>query len=125
MIYTFFFAVLCIFNVLRCFGTDLNGNRVYAIIGGLLGALVSGILIFGAATRNKVAIIVWICINAVLEIIGVIFGIVILAGIGSIGHEVSTAAAIVGAVFLIAACLFSIWVIYVAKKAIDEITEGQ
>ena len=47
------------------------------------------------------------------------------AHLGMMNHMGIDLIAIVGAVFLIAACLFSIWVIHVAKKAIDEITEGQ
>ena len=117
-----FFTVLAIVNLLSCFGTDEYRPRYLIIIGGIISALICGILILGAATRNATAIIVWIVFAVIQNIISAVLAILLLAKVGT---KVGAGGVVVVAIFLIAAFIFQIWVIYVAKKAIDEIREGQ
>ena len=60
--------ILVVLNLLSCFGFIWNAELLPYCLIGIFGALVSGILIFGAKKRNRIAILVWI----VFAIIGVV-----------------------------------------------------
>ena len=103
---------------------------------GMISALMHCILIFGAHTRNKTAILVWI-ILAILACIGVaiiaILGVVAVAGVAAFAgaHAGAGAAgpvavvAVVFIIFMIGIILFQIWTIIVAKNARKEIEVGK
>merc|ERR1711979_60762 len=92
-----FFVVL---SLLNCLGQDENGGRLQNIISGLVGAVIAGTLVYGAKTRNRLAILIWIVL-AVIECILVC----IFVGI------------------YVAIIFFIIWTIVVAKNARQEILE--
>ena len=103
---------------------------------GMISALIHCILIFGAHTRNKTAILVWM-ILAILACIGVaiiaILGVVALGGVSALAgaHAGAAAAgqvavvAVVFIAFMIGIILFQIWTIIVAKNARKEIEAGE
>ena len=62
--------VFVVLSLLGCLGGDLQ-----SIIGGIVGALINGILVFGAHKRNSTAILVWIILAIIQCIVFVIFGI--------------------------------------------------
>ena len=55
-------------RIVSCFGKD-EEYRIYNIIEGIAGALISCLLIFGAFKRSSTAILVWMILS-VIEIIG-------------------------------------------------------
>jgi len=114
-------------NVLFCLFGDASH-----ILSGIYGALVSGILIYGAHKRNRTAILIWM----VLTIIGVIG--LIIASVWVIyaivfasdslheldididaedGLGLAVLSVIIAGIFI----LFEIWTIIVAKRARAEI----
>ena len=120
-------------SVLTCFGIDDKGNRYYACIGGILGALIAGILILGAAIRNATAIIVWIVFAVIKLIFWLIVTIAVIVGLAMVddnvpdskGKDLAIGWVVFGLILAIVEIIYTIWSIYVAKKAIDEIREGQ
>merc|ERR1712223_698734 len=113
-------------NVLFCLFGDAS-NILY----GIYGALVSGILIYGAHKRNRTAILIWM----VLTIIGVI-GLIVVSVLAIIfvsdsefvsefdteidagdGLGIVVLSVIIAGIFI----LFDIWTIIVAKRARAEI----
>jgi len=114
-------------NILFCLFGDASH-----ILSGIYGALVSGILIYGAHKRNRTAILIWM----VLTIIGVIG--LIIASVWVIyailfvsdtldeldididaddGLGLAVLSVIIAGIFI----LFEIWTIIVAKRARAEI----
>ena len=59
------FIVICILN---CFNENEDGEHFYNIIGGIVGVLIDGLLVYGAHARNSTAILVWIVL-AIIECI--------------------------------------------------------
>ena len=137
--------VLAVLSALSCFNIEVSLGKLYLyfdkgqgemadgmIANGIIGALIHCILIFGAHTRNKTAILVWM-ILAILACIGVaiiaILGVVALGGVSALAgaHAGAAAAgqvavfAIVFIAFMIGIILFQIWTIIVAKNARKEI----
>jgi len=113
-------------NVLFCLFGDASH-----ILSGIYGALVSGILIYGAHKRNRTAILIWM----VLTIIGVI-GLIVVSVLAIIfvsdsefvsefdteidagdGLGIVVLSVIIAGIFI----LFDIWTIIVAKRARAEI----
>ena len=118
-------------SILICFTSDANGNRALPIIWGLIGAIIAGILILGAAIRNATTLIVWIVLAVVQCIIStglLIWTIVKVSDLDDHVDDKDKDVAIAVVVVLIVAgivgILFRIWSMYVAKRAIDEIREG-
>jgi len=113
-------------NILFCLFGDASH-----ILSGIYGALVSGILIYGAHKRNRTAILIWM----VLTIIGVI-GLIVVSVLAIIfvsdsefvsefdteidagdGVGIVVLSVIIAGIFI----LFDIWTIIVAKRARAEI----
>ena len=46
-------------NLLICCMPDTNGNYVTTVLVGVICALINGLLIYGAATKNDTAIVAW------------------------------------------------------------------
>ena len=67
--------VLAVLSLVSCFGQGWN------ILYGIYGALVYGILIFGAKKRNPTAILVWM-VFAIIDVVWAIV-VVVLAIIGA------------------------------------------
>ena len=123
--------VLAVLSGLSCFNMVAG-----AIVNGIIGAVIHCILIFGAHTRNKTEILVWM-ILAILACIGVaiitILGVVALGGVSALAgaHAGAAAAgqvavvAVVFIAFMIGIILFQIWTIIVAKNARKEIEAGE
>ena len=137
--------VLAVLSALvSCFNIEVSLGWLYiylhrgqgALAIGMISALIHCILIFGAHTRNKTAILVWM-ILAILACIGVaiiaILGVVALGGVSALAgaHAGAAAAgqvavfAIVFIAFMIGIILFQIWTIIVAKNARKEIDAGE
>ena len=115
--------ILAALSFIGCF----NGRD--GIINGIIAAIIHCILIFGAHTRNRTAILVWMvltilsCIGyAILAVLGVI-GIVHAGESGAGGDAVSVL--VVFIVYMVGIILFQIWTIIVAKNARKEIEAGQ
>ena len=78
--------IFVILGILNCFGEDEKGERLTNIIGGVVGALINGLLVYGANARNSTAILVWmvlaviecilVCVFAVLLVIAIILKLV-------------------------------------------------
>ena len=132
--------ILAFFSVLSCFN-EMQG----AIANGIIGAVIHCILIFGAHTRNSMAILVWM-IFAILSCIGLaimaVLSLIVIAHAGVAGAGGGAPGGLVGAdiadiagatagvaavflVFLIGVILFQIWTIVIAKNARREIEAGQ
>ena len=129
MSYIFLLTVLCILSILTCFSSDANGNRAFPIIWGLIGAIIAGILILGAAIRNATTLIVWIVLAVVQCIITIGTFIWTIVKVVEHDDDVSDSDLAIGLVVVlfiaqIGGLLFKIWSIYCAKRAIDEIREG-
>ena len=112
------FIVLCILN---CFNQNEDGEYLYNIIGGIVGALINGLLVYGAHTRNSTAILVWMVL-AIIEciclcVITVLF-VIAVAYAGVLHWIVILVVAIYAGTIL-----FTIWTIVVAKNARREIKE--
>ena len=120
-------------SILGCLQGDLQ-----SIIAGIVGALINGILVFGAHKRNSTAILVWIILAIIQCIVFVIFGILAILLIvavnttnGSYNEEflqikkAVTIGVIIGAiiavVIYVATIILYIWAIIVAKNARREI----
>ena len=111
----------------------MNGGRIFAIINGILGALISGILILGAAIRNAGPIIAWIVfaiIRCIIVAIFIIAAIVALAVHEDDGPDSKLKDLVIGVVVFwiiagIAEIIYKIWAIFVAFKAIGEIRRGE
>merc|ERR1719300_11263 len=62
-------GILCVIsNLLICCMPDTNGNYVTTILVGVICALINGLLIYGAATKNDTAIVAWM-VFAIIEVI--------------------------------------------------------
>ena len=112
--------VLAGLNLLTCFN---KGNGAEEVLSGIYGALISGILIFGAKMRNPTAILVWIAL-AIINVVGLIVWTVsaIIALIAITDHvTLAMVFPFIFIIFLGAMIMFEIWTIIVAKKARDEI----
>ena len=130
--------LLVVLNLLYCLGTDEYGHRTTNVVYGILGALISGILVFGAIKRNSKAILVWIilaiiecialAVEAALLVIGLSLSNETIAEVSEVPlKDVSAVKA--GMVFFLLFCIggifFTIWTIIVAKNARKEIQNGQ
>ena len=129
MSYIFLLTVLCILSILTCFSSDGDGNRAFPIIWGLIGAIIAGILILGAAIRNATTLIVWIVLAVVQCIITIGTFIWTIVKVVEHDDDVSDSDLAIGLVVVlfiaqIGGLLFKIWSIYCAKRAIDEVREG-
>ena len=112
------FVILCILNCLMFF----NDENLYNIIGGIVGALMNGILVYGAYARSSTAILVWI-ILAIIECICMCVLtvlIVIALGYAKVLHLIHILVVAIYAGII----LFTIWTIVIAKNARIEIKEG-
>ena len=69
--------IFVILSLLGCLGGDLQ-----SIIGGIVSAVINGILVFGAHKRNSTAILVWIILAIIQCIVFLIFGILAIIAIG-------------------------------------------
>ena len=114
--------IFIVLSILNCFKKDEDGGHLYNIIGGIIGVLINGLLVFGAHTRNSTAILVWMVL-AIIECI--ILGIVIVLFIIAITYAgfFHWIIALVVAIYA-GIILFIIWTIVVAKNARREIKEG-
>ena len=116
--------VLAVLSLIGCF----NGRD--GIINGIIAAIIHCILIFGAHTRNRTAILVWMVLT-ILSCIGyailAVFGVIAIAGhAGAAGAAGETlGVVIVFIVFMIGIILFQIWTIVIAKNARREIEAGK
>jgi len=108
------FAVL---SILSCFGDFPDTTK---IISGIVWTLISGVLIYGAHTRNSTAILVWMilaAIECIWVIVIAIFAIIGLIGGGAGGGAIFAIIIFAGIIF------FLIWTIIVAKNARNEIKD--
>ena len=118
--------VLAVLSLIGCF----NGRD--GIINGIIAAIIHCILIFGAHTRNRTAILVWMVLT-ILSCIGyailTIFAVIAIAHAGAAGAAGAAGKAVgvvvVLIVFMIGIILFQIWTIVIAKNARREIEAGQ
>ena len=110
-----------IFSLLSCVGGKTENITI-----GIIGALINGILVFGAYTRNSTAILVWMILG-VLECIGLIV-VVIITTIFLISGN-ATGIFLGGGIFAIIICVgmifFCVWTHIVANNARKEIHESQ
>ena len=123
--------VLAVVSLLNCYKDPIHG---------IVGALISGILIFGAKMRNPTAILVWM-VFAIIEVVWLIV-VAVMATIAAIDPDrISSAISShlresnlrdqinthIGSVmtilviFIVPIIIFEIWTIFVAKKAREEI----
>ena len=111
----------------------MNGTRIFSILFGILGALISGILILGAAIRNAGPIIAWIvfviahCIIMTILVILAIVGLAVYEDdvADSKLKDVAIGLIVFWIVLEIAEIIYKIWAIFVAFKAIGEIRRGE
>merc|ERR1711935_183721 len=124
--------VVC--SVLGCFGQQPDGSRISNIVGGIAGALISGILVYGAVKRSSTAILVWMilaivqCIGfAAIAILAVVAMSVVAGAASGVTADVAVAGITAGVIVIVVyggMILFVIWTIIVAKNARREIDEG-
>lgn len=88
------FIVCSLFN---CLGTDANESRTSNIVTGLVGALISGLLVYGASKRNSTAILVWMILAIIECIVFAILAILAIVGLGYV-HSEAIGYAIIGKV---------------------------
>ena len=122
-------------TIMGCLRLSQDNNGLLDLAPGIVGFLVSALLVFGAHSRNRTAILVWMylaIIDFILDI--VIAGVTIKFLIDvkeASGHfepfgpiEIPTpniAGAVVAVIILIGKMIFSIWTIIVAIFATKEI----
>ena len=115
-------VIFFVLNILVCF-LGISGD-LKSIVSGVLGALNSGILIFGAYKWNSTAILVWMILVAIECFVDfILFGIEIfdIASAPTIDVEEGIVFGIM-AIFLYAGVIiFTIGAIFVAKYAREEI----
>merc|ERR1711973_795318 len=116
--------IFIVCSLLNCLGTDANGSRTSNIVGGLVGALISGLLVYGASKRNSTAILVWMILAIIECIVFAILAILAIVGLGYVRSE-AIGYAIIGIIIFIGLIFFHIWTIVVAKNARREIKEGE
>ena len=95
---------------------------------GIVGALLSAILVYGAHARNHTAILIWMvfailqCIGAVIA--GIYFTILVVGANKELrGDELIIFIVLIIYIFVV--ILFQIWTIFVATKARKEIQQDQ
>ena len=98
------------------------------IAAGIVGALISAILVYGAHARNHTAILIWMvftilqCIGAVSA--GIYLTILVVGGNKKLmGDELIIFIVLI--IYIVVVILFQIWTIFVAKKARKEIQQDQ
>ena len=79
--------IFIVCSLLNCLGTDANGSRTSNIVGGLVGALISGLLVYGASKRNSTAILVWMILAIIECIVFAILAILAIVGLGYVRSE--------------------------------------
>merc|ERR1712170_44468 len=62
-------VIFVVLSLLNCLGQDENGGRLQNIVSGLVGAVIAGTLVYGAKTRNRLAILVGIYVAIIFFII--------------------------------------------------------
>ena len=106
-----------------CFTGEYVGIAV-----GIVGALVSAILVYGAHARNHTAILIWM-IFAILQCIGAvsagIYFTILVFGANKklMGDELIISIVLI--IYIVVVILFQIWTIIVAMKARKEIQQDQ
>ena len=73
-------VIFVVLSLLNCLGQDENGGRLQNIISGLVGAVIAGTLVYGAKTRNRLAILVWIVLAIIECILVCIFVAIMVVG---------------------------------------------
>jgi len=113
--------IFVVFSLVSCMGTDQYGGRLNNIISGIIAAVINGVLVYGAHTRNSTAILVWM-ILAIIQIIAlVILAALLVFGIAYVGAvEITT---LIPLIIFVVMILFMIWTVVVAKNARIEIKE--
>ena len=90
--------IFVVLSLLSCL-TEQGGSYTYSIIGGIAGALIWGILVYGAVKRSSTAILVWMVLAILLCIYYAVFAglaiITIVAGAAS-GSGVLVALGVIG-----------------------------
>jgi len=121
--------IFIVFNILAL----VVARDIQAIVGGLIFAVVNGILVFGAHKRNKDALLVWIILAAIEALVYIIFCILVIVNLVLVGnvsnsyYQVKSAvdlAIAVSAIVLIiylAITTLLIWTMVVASRARKEI----
>ena len=73
-------VIFVVLSLLNCLGQDENGGRLQNIVSGLVGAVIAGTLVYGAKTRNRLAILVWIVLAIIECILVCIFVAIMVIG---------------------------------------------
>ena len=99
---------------------------LYPIAAGLIFAVINAVLIFGAHTSNSTAILVWMVLGGIEAAIYIIFIIIVIVNLVSIGAYAGQFGSVIGilvATIIIYAILVGviIWTIVIAKRARQEI----
>ena len=114
--------ILIVICILNCFNENEEGEHLYNIIGGIVRALIHGLLVYGAHARNRTAILVWIVL-AIIDCIILCVIIVIFVIAVAYGGAVHWMFGMVVIAIYGGNILFDIWTIIVAKNARREINE--
>ena len=110
-----------------------NDDKYITIVSGIVGALISGILVYGAQTRNRTAILIWMILTIIESIGDVIIatydvskfakGHAKFNGIKIENRYEGNAMIVILILTYVGLILFNIWTLIVAKNARREIEE--